>query len=111
MLVCSFYSVTVYIKNVWNIYFQDYESDFEEYESEESSMEQKSETDSEVESLSDEVIQTTEMTKKPVRVEEERKLDSGSYHLTTHADSYRTKQIQDIKNAIMKENSRLNILR
>ena len=81
MLVCSFYSVTVYIKNVWNIYFQDYESDFEEYESEESSMEQKSETDSEVESLSDEVIQTTEMTKKPVRVEE-----AVSY---THLDVYK----------------------
>lgn len=57
-------------------------------------------------------IQTNEIIKegqtekeKPLTVEEERKLDSGSYDLTSIADLRRRKQIQDIRAAIDKENA------
>lgn len=42
---------------------------------------------------------------KPLTVEEERKLDSGSYDLASIADLRRRKQIQDIRAAIDKENA------
>lgn len=45
---------------------------------------------------------------KLLTVEEERKLDSGSYDLGNHVDLRRKKQIQDIRAAMEKENASLN---
>lgn len=44
---------------------------------------------------------------KLLTVEEERKLDSGSYDLANHVDLRRKKQIQDIRAAMEKENASL----
>lgn len=90
---------------------QDYESDFEEYvPSEDSSdtlSEEETETETETDFATETNSQTTEIEKdnKVCKVEEERKLDSGSYDLTSNGDLRRKKQIQEIKNSIDKENA------
>lgn len=52
--------------------------------------------------------QTTNVKENLLNVEEERKLDSGSYDLAIHSDIRRRKQIIDIKAAIDKENASLS---
>uniref|UniRef100_A0A1B6DU89 WD repeat-containing protein 60 n=1 Tax=Clastoptera arizonana TaxID=38151 RepID=A0A1B6DU89_9HEMI len=91
--------------------FEDYESDFEEYTSEETTDSLSEEnTDVEPEPQNSELktdvkkSNVKEKDTKQTKVEEERKLDSGSYDLSSNADLRRKKQIQEIKDAILKEN-------
>lgn len=91
---------------------QDYESDFEEYISEsesESGLSSKSGTDSQQEenkpSLRTEPVKMLKSAQKIV--EEERKLDSGNYDLsskTVFPSSIKQKQLDLIKEAINQEN-------
>ncbi|CAH1390960.1 unnamed protein product [Nezara viridula] len=92
--------------------FEDYESDFEEYVSEsesESGLSSKSETDSQKDeikpSMKTEPMKVLKSVKKVV--EEERKLDSGNYDLsskTVFPSSIKQKQLDLIKEAISQEN-------
>ncbi|XP_014284364.1 cytoplasmic dynein 2 intermediate chain 1 isoform X2 [Halyomorpha halys] len=92
--------------------FEDYESDFEEYVSEsesESGLSSKSETDSQLDKVKPLIKTESAKVFKPVQkvVEEERKLDSGNYDLSSKPvfpSSIKQKQLDLIKEAISQEN-------